>query len=159
MARGRYQHGPGISVTARLSRLRIGADVLLRLPVSVRDDAADIRIAAGALRIRAAVPVLSAGGTSVSAGLGAGVDISRIEAATSRTDLAATPPFWATSPFLRLFAAVDRDVGPLSLAGIVGVDLDLLGERYLVAASSGSEEIFAPERLRPLVAIAIGLRR
>ena len=159
MAPGQYQQGPGISVTARRPQLRIGVDVLARLPTTVIADAAGMRIFAGALRITAAVPVLSTARTSLLAGLGGGVDVSHIQPTTSRSDLRATPPSWATTPFVRLFAAVERDFGRLSVGGVVGVDVNLLGEHYDVVAASGRQEVFSPARLRPLVAIVIGLRR
>jgi hypothetical protein len=159
MARGHYQQGPGISLGARLPHLWIGADLLARLPMTIVGDTADARIWAGALRVTGAIPLISSRQASLAAGLGAGIDVSRIRPAASRADLTAAPPFWATSPFLRLFAAIERDFGRLSLAAVIGVDIDLLGERYVVADASGKQEVFVPERARPLAAILLCARR
>jgi hypothetical protein len=159
MARGHYQQGPGISLGARLPHLWIGVDLLARLPMTVVGDTADARISAGALRVTGAVPVISSRHASLAAGLGAGIDVSQIRPAASRADLTATPPFWATSPFLRLFTAIERDFGRLSVAAVIGVDIDLLGESYVVAEASGKQEVFVPGRARPLVAILLGAQR
>jgi hypothetical protein len=159
MARGHYQQGPGISLGARLPHLWIGADLLARLPMTIVGDTADARIWAGAMRVTGAIPLISSRLASLAAGLGAGIDVSQIRPGASRADLTATPSFWATSPFLRLFTAVERDFGRLSVAAVIGVDIDLLGERYVVAEASGKQEVFVPGRARPLAAILLGARR
>jgi hypothetical protein len=159
MGRGRFQQGPGISLAARLPHLWIGADLLARIPIMIGGQAADARIRAGALRITASVPILSSRDTSLAVGLGGGIDVSQVGPAARRPDLTATPPFWATSPFLRLFGTLAHDFGRLSLAGVVGLDVDLIGERYVVTETSGTPDVFAPGRVRPLAAILVGARR
>jgi hypothetical protein len=159
MARGRYQHGPGISLALRLLHLWIGADLLARIPMTLVGDAAEARIQAGAFRITGAVPLVSSPQASVAAGIGGGVDVSRIQPAASRFDLVAASAFWATSPFLRLFVAVERDFGRLSIAAVAGLDIDLLGEHYVVAEAAGNREVAAPQRARPLAALLLGWRR
>jgi hypothetical protein len=159
MARGRYQHGPGISLAVRLPRLWLGVDVLARIPMTIVGDAAEARIYSGALRVTAAIPFMSSRLVWLAAGAGGGIDVTQIRSTSSRPDFEATPPFWATSPFLRLFAAIGRDFGWLSTAFVVGLDVDLLGERYVVAEVSGKQDVLVPERARPLAAILIGVRR
>ena len=159
MGRGRYQQGPGISVVARLRHAWISADLLARIPMTIVGDTADARIQTGALRVTGAVPLLSWRQASLAAGLGAGIDVSQIRPTAGRADLTATPSFWATSPFLRLFTAIGRDFGRLSVAAVIGLDIDLLGERYVIAGTSGTQEVYVPGRARPLTAILVGVRR
>ncbi len=156
---GHHHQGPGLSLSARLPRLWVGADVFTRLPTTIGDDVAGARLAVHGFRVSATLPVLNARPLTLALGSAAGIDATQIRPRISQPDLTAAPPFWATTPILRVFAAVEYLLGRLSVGAIVGLDVDLLGERYLVADTNADREAFVPWRFRPVAAITLGLRR
>jgi hypothetical protein len=111
------------------------------------------------VRLIAAVPVANEGGLSLSLGAGAGIDVSQIRPGASGPGLASESPFWATTPFGRILGAVEYIVGHVSVAAAVGVDVDLLGERYVVAETASERAVFVPWRVRPVATLLLGLAR
>ena len=97
------------------------------------------------------------GDLSVSAGLGGGLDITRVEPAVTGPDLQPTTIFWARGPSLRTFVAIERLFGNISLAVVLGAEAHLLAERYTARTDSGTRDIFVPRRLRPEAAVLVGV--
>ena len=159
MKEGKLQQGPVVFSSIRLPRLWIGGCLLGRLPTTIGDPTAEARMTSVGVRLIAAVPVANEGGLSLSLGAGAGIDVSQIRPGASGPGLAPESPFWATTPFGRILGAVEYIVGHVSLAAAVGVDFDLLGERYVVAETAAERAVFVPWRVRPVATLLLGLAR
>ena len=156
---GKIQQGPVVWSSIRLPRLWIGGCLLGRLPTTIGDPTAEARMSSVGVRLIAAVPVANGEGLSLSLGAGAGIDVSQIRPGASGPGLAPESPFWATTPFGRIMGAVEYIVGHVSVAAAVGVDFDLLGERYVVAETAAERAVFVPWRVRPVATLLLGLAR
>ena len=101
--------------------------------------------------------MLIIGDLSVSAGLGGGLDVTRVEPTVSEPDLQATRVFWARGPSLRTFVEIERLFGNVSVAIAVGAQAHPLAERYTVRIGSDTREVFVPYRIRPEAALLVGV--
>ena len=103
-----------------------------------------------------AARLLSFGNLSVIAGLGAGLDVTRVEPAVTAPDLNPRP---CSGPELlgAGFAEIERLFGRISVAVVVGAEVHLLAERYTVRTDSETRDVFVPRRLRPAAALLVGV--
>jgi len=151
------QHGPKVVVAAHFTRLRIAADLRIALPMAIAGGDAQAQLSTGAAALTAAW-VLALHSTAILAGVGAGLDVTRIEPSVAGPDLKPTARFWAAGPYLRVFTEVERSFGRIAAAVGVGVEAHLLTERYTLETGGQTRDAFTPFRLRPTVAVTVGTR-
>jgi hypothetical protein len=61
-----------------------------------------------------------------------------------------------TDPLVRALATLEHASGDVVVSACIGVDLDLLATRYLVASSDGTRVLWTPWRWRPFAAVRLG---
>jgi hypothetical protein len=154
---GEYQHAGMIVVAARFSRLQLAGAARLAAPLSIAGDGAQARLSAGGVSAFAAGRLLALGDFSVIAGLGAGLDLTRVEPTVTALDLQPAPAFWARGPSLKAFAEIERLFGSVAVAVVLGAEVHPLAERYTVRTASETRDVFVPRRLRPAAALRIGV--
>jgi hypothetical protein len=157
MGSGEFQRGGKLAVAARFERVVIALAVRVATPISIAGDGTSTRLFTVGVSASAAGRFLNLGGFALLAGLGAGLDFTRVAPAVTTPDLQAAPAFWATAPSLRPFAAIERFFGRLSVAIAAGVEVHLLDERYTVRTGTETREVFVPGRARPEVEASIGV--
>ena len=157
MGSSEYQHAAKIVVAARFDRLQIAGAVRLAAPMSITGDGVQARLSAGGVSLSAAGRFLSLGDFSVFAGLGVGLDVTRVEPAVTTPDLQPAASFWARGPSVQPFAAIERLFGTISVAVVVGAEVHPLAERYTVRTGSEARDVFVPRRLRPTAAVLVGV--
>ena len=91
------------------------------------------------------------------AGLGVGIDLTRVEPAVTAPDLQAAATFWAKGPSAQAFAEVERLFGKISVAVAFGAEVHFLAERYTARTASETRDVFVPRRLRPAAAVLLGV--
>src|SRR5262249_13846350 len=125
-------------------------------PLSIAGDGVQARLSAGGIGLSGAARLFGFGQLSVSAGLGGGFDLTRIEPTGTAPDLQAAAAFWARSSSVRTFVEIERVFGKLAVAVALGMEADLLAERYTVRTGSEARDVFVPRRFRPEAAVLIG---
>jgi hypothetical protein len=154
---GEYQHAGKLLVALRFSRLHIAAAARLAAPVSIAGDAVEARLSTGGASASAAARLVSFGDFSVTAGLGVGLEVTRVEPTVTSPDLQSVDAFWARGSWVQPFAEIERLFGRISLAVVVGAEIHLLAERYTVRTESETRDVFAPRRVRPTAALLVGV--
>ena len=130
----------------------------LAAPMSIGGDGVQSRLSTVGGSASAAGRFLRLGSLSVSAGLGAGVDFTRVAPGVGGTpDLRPAAPFWAVAPWLKPFVGIERLFGRISVAVAVGAEIHLLDERYTVKTDSDTRDVFVPGRLRPEAEVLVGV--
>jgi hypothetical protein len=157
MGSGQYQHAGMVVVGARFTRLQIAGAARLAAPMSIAGDGAQARLSTAGVGASAAGRLLSLGSFSVLAGLGAGLDLTRVEPTVTAPDLQPAAAFWARGPSLKVFAEIERIFGRVAVAVVVGAEVHLLAERYTVKTASETRDVFVPRRLRPAAALLVGV--
>ncbi|HEY7373953.1 MAG TPA: hypothetical protein VIF57_17465 [Polyangia bacterium] len=157
MGSGEYQHAATLVVGARFTRLQLAGAARLAAPLSIAGDGAQARLSTGGVSASAAARVLGLGDVSVFAGLGAGLDVTRVEPTVTAPDLQPAAAFWARGPSLKAFAALERLFGRIAVAVVVGAEAHLLAERYTVRTASETRDVFVPRRVRPTAALLVGV--
>ena len=157
MGSSEYQHAAKVVVAARFDRLQIAGAVRLAAPMSIAGDGVQARLSAGGVSLSAAGRFLSLGNFSVFAGLGVGLDVTRVEPAVTAPDLQPAASFWARGPSVQGFAEIERLFGRISVAVVVGAEVHLLAERYTVRTDGATRDVFVPRRLRPAAAVLVGV--
>jgi hypothetical protein len=153
---GEYQHGARVAVGARLARVQIAAAARLAAPVSIASDGVRARLSNGAVTLSAAGRILCLGSLCVMAGLGVGLDLTRVDPVVTTQGLQPAPAFWALGPVLQPCAQAERLFGKLAVAVAVFADVHLLAERYTVTTGGGTRDVFVPSRARPAGALWLG---
>jgi len=154
---GAYQHAAKMMAAARLTRLQVSVAARVVAPVSIAGDGVQADLWAGGVSVAGAARLAAWGPLSVSAGLGAGLDFTRITPLVTAPDLQPAAAFWAPSPLLRTFVEVERLFGKLSLSIAVGIEALLLAERYTVRTADAARDVFVPRRVRPEAALLAGV--
>lgn len=154
---GAYQHATKVALEVRFVRFRFAAAVRVAAPVSIAGDGVQARLSTEGLSVSAARRLLGSGNLSVIAGVGVGLDVTRVEPAVTTPDLAPAAEFWARSPWLQAFAEIEQRFGRFTLAAVVGAEVHLLAERYTVRTGSEARDVFVPRRLRPAAALLVGV--
>jgi len=154
---GEYQHAARIVFGARFTRLRFAAAARIAAPVSIAGDGVQARLASGGVSLSGAARILSLENLFLSAGLGAGLDMTRVEPTVTMPDLQPTAAFWASGPSLLAFAEIERVFGRFSVALVAGAEAHLLAERYTVKTATETRDIFVPRRVRPAAAALVGV--
>jgi hypothetical protein len=145
-------HGPELSAERRWLRLRLAVTLWQQLPLAVTRGDVDMHLMSSGIHFVAAFPVAIASHLSASFGLGAGADATRV----SPKGNGAQPVFWATDPLVLAMATLERAFGAAVVSVRLGIDMDLLATRYLVARSDATRVLWAPWRWRPSAALRLG---
>ena len=145
-------HGPELSAERRWPRFRLGVTLWQQLPLAVTRGDVNMRLLSSGIHLLAAFPAAITSHLSASLGLGAGVDATRV---TPRGN-GAQPAFWATDPLVLAMATIEHAFGAAVVSVCIGVDLDLLATRYLVARSDATSVLWSPWRWRPYAALRFG---
>jgi hypothetical protein len=154
---GAYQHATKVALEVRFVRFRFAAAVRVAAPVSIAGDGVQARLSTEGVSVSAARRLLGFGNLSVIAGVGVGLDVTRVEPAVTTPDLEPAAEFWARSPWLQAFAEIEQRFGRFTLAAVVGAEVHLLAERYTVRTGSEARDVFVPRRLRPAAALLVGV--
>ncbi|HVT08307.1 MAG TPA: hypothetical protein VHO67_12690 [Polyangia bacterium] len=160
LSAGVIAHGPGL-IGARLwPRLHLGVILLQRLPVTLDSPAAgatsppvSASLTASGVRLFAARPAHLTPRLWASAGLGAGVDVTRVAPGGP----GATPAFWVTDPLLLGMGSVQRAFGRFVAGVDAGVELDLIAPRYSALRPGQSVTVWTPARWRAFAGVRLGL--
>lgn len=154
---GEYQHDAKIVFAVRFTRVKVAAAARVGAPVSIAGDGVEARLASGGVSVSGAARFPSIESFQLSAGLGAGVDVTRVEPTVTTPDLQPAGTFWASGPSLLAFAEVERVFGRISVAIAGGAEAHLLAERYTVRTATETRDIFVPRRVRPAAAVLVGV--
>jgi hypothetical protein len=157
MGSGNYQHAGKLMVAARFTRFQLAAAARVAAPISIAGDGVQARLSGGGVSLSGAGRLVSLGNLSVVAGLGAGLDVTRVQPAVTMPELEPAAAFWARGPSLHGFAEIERLFGRVSVAIAVGAEAHLLAERYTVRSGGGTRDVFVPLRLRPGAAVRVGV--
>jgi hypothetical protein len=157
MGSGEVQQSARLAVAARFSRVQVALMARLGVPMSVAGGGAEARLWTGGAGLSASAAILGADSLALTAGLGAGLDLTHVAPSVTTSGLAAAAAFWAPGPWLQPFAALERRFGDVSLALAIGAELHPLAERYTVKNGSETVDVFVPWRLRPVAALLLGL--
>ena len=157
MGSGEFQHAGKLAVAARFERVVIAAAARVAAPITITGDGVRAQLTTAGVSASGAARFLDAGGFSALAGLGAGLDFTRVAPAVTTTDLTSASAFWALGPSLTPFAAIERLFGELSIAIAAGAEIHLLDERYAVKTATETREVFVPGRVRPQIEALLGI--
>jgi hypothetical protein len=161
MGSGEFQQAAKLAIAARVARVVIAAAARLAAPMSISGDGVQTRLSTVGVGASVAGRFLSLGSLSMIAGLGAGVDFTRVATgiapADAPPDLRPAAPFWAVAPWLKPFVGIERLFGRISVAVAVGAEIHLLDERYTVKVGTATREVFVPGRLRPEAEVLVGV--
>jgi hypothetical protein len=156
MGSGEYQQGAKFLAAARFTRVQIGVTARLAAPLSVTGDGAQARLWTAGAGLSAAAQLLTVGALSATAGLNAGFDMTHVEPAVTMPGLQAASAFWAPSPSVEPFAALEYLFGKISVTVAFGAELHPLAERYTVERGSAAHDVFVPWRVRPAATVLVG---
>ncbi|MES1204954.1 MAG: hypothetical protein ABUS79_03370 [Pseudomonadota bacterium] len=146
-------HGPGLRIDAEWSRVRLGLGLHGRLPHDVAGGEAKVRFLHEGFRLSAGRPFALGGRTVLVLAVAGGLDLIHVH--TLSTPAAVTPvaAFWTLAPLVRPFVELERRFGRVGLAASMGVDVDVLGSRYVVAGDPAP--LWSPWRWRPVAAVVV----
>ena len=145
-------HGPELGADLLWPRFRLGMIVSQRFQQTVTRSDTGMHLLSSGIRIVAAFPTAITSRLSASLGLGAGVDATHVEP----TGVGAQPAFWATDPLVLAMATIERAFSASVVSLRVGIDVDLLATRYLVARSNATSVLWTPWRWRPFALMQLG---
>ena len=157
MGSGEFQHAAKVVVAERFERLVIAVAARMAAPISIAGDGARAELTTTSASASVAGRFPTVGGFWLLAGLGAGVDFTRVAPAVTTPDLQPAAAFWAVAPSRAPFVAIERFFGSVSIAVAGGVEVHPLDERYTVRTATDAREVFAPGRVRPQVEALVGV--
>jgi hypothetical protein len=130
----------------------------LWLPSQASGQVANVRVYAGALRLLATLEHSFSEIVALNAGLGGGVDFTRVEpgaAATPLTVRLASPQTLATPALRAALGARFRHALGLSLYTTLAVDADPSRTRYVSVDAGVTSRLLAPHTLRPSLVVGV----
>lgn len=154
--------GPGLSVglSDAVHSSRPGAQLVgqLWLPSQASGPVANVRFYVGALRLLATIEHSFSDIVALNAGLGGGVDFTRVEPGAVDTQLTvrlASPRTLATPALRAALGARYRHVLGLSLYTTLAVDVDPSRTRYVSVDAGVTSRLLAPHTLRPSLVVGV----
>jgi hypothetical protein len=157
MGSGEFQHAGKLAFAARFDRVELAMAARLAAPISIIGDGVRARLTTAGASASGSGRFLDAGGFSVLAGLGAGLDFTHVAPAVTTPSLQPAAAFWALAPSLTPFAAIERFFGRISVAVAAGAEIHLLDERYAVKTATDTRNVFVPGRVRPQIEALVGV--
>jgi hypothetical protein len=139
---------------------RPGAELFAQawLPNRREDELASVRVYSGALRLLATVERRVGAVTALNAGLGGGIDFTRVEPGRSSADaqLRLAEPRTLLTPALRAaLGARFRPSAALSVYTTLAIDADPSGTRYVSRTDGVTTSLLEPRALRPSLALGV----
>lgn len=153
---GTYQHAGMLVLAAQLPGLQISVAARIAAPFSITGDGVEARLVSGGVSVSAAATLLSCRSLTLRAGIGAGLDVTRVAPATTTPDLQAAAVLWAAGPSLRAIVEIERRFGRLCVSIALGAEGHLLDERYTVRSGDFARDVFVPYRVRPVASALAG---
>ena len=157
MGSGEFQHAGKLAIAARFDRVVIALAARLAAPISIAGNGVRAQLTTAGVSASGAARFLDAGGFLLLAGLGAGLDFTRVAPSVMTPDLQPAPAFWALGPALTPFVAIERFFDRISIAVAAGAEIHLLDERYAVKSATETREVFVPGRVRPQIEALVGI--
>jgi hypothetical protein len=157
MGSGEFQHAGKLAFAARFDRVVLALSARIAAPMSIAGDGVSARLTTAGVSASGAGRFLDAGGFSLLAGVGAGLDFTHVVPSVIPPDLRPAAAFWALGPSLAPFAAVERFFGRIAVAVAAGAEIHLLDERYAVKTATDTRAVFVPARVRPQIEALIGV--
>jgi hypothetical protein len=155
-------HGPGLvlGVTDGAPLNRLGALLVGQVwwPSRAHDDVARVRVYSGAFRLLVTVERSFGRSVALSAGLGGGIDLTRVEPAAGSAGIPVqlAPPKTLLMPALRAsFGTKFRLSSGLSLYTTLALDADPSGTRYVSLNDGVATELLEPHTLRPGLVVGV----
>jgi hypothetical protein len=155
-------HGPGVIFGGSFGAhpTRPGALLIGQIwwPSRAHDDVASVRVYSGALRLLATVERSFGASVIVGAGLGAGLDLTRVEPAAERaaTSVRLASPTTLTTPALRAsLSAKFRQPSGFSLYTTFALDADPSRTRYVSLNDGVTSRMLQPYALRPSLVVGV----
>jgi len=150
---GVLAHGPEGALLLQLpGAAHLGAllSAQYRWPIHVSGSQVGARLQGGALRLLGTVGTHLSEGAQLLGGVGAGVDLVRVQALASSPDVTVAEPRWLSIATLRAWLALDLRVST-HISGLVGLaaDVDPQRTRYLLARDASETAIVEPWLVRP----------
>ena len=152
-SKGVLAHGPEGDLMLELpGAAHFGAllSAQYRWPIHVSGSPVGARLQGGALRLLGTVGTRLSEGAQIFGGVGAGVDLVRVQALASSADVTVAPPRWLSIATLRAWLALDLRVST-HISGLfaLAADVDPQRTRYLLARDASETAIFEPWLVRP----------
>ncbi len=157
MGPGALSHGPTLGLELARGHVAVDLGAFYRFPFEARGAELGARVTRIGARIDAWAGVDLGAGWRLAAGLGGGVDFSRV-APLRESPADATPvqAFWVTDGIARAAAAMGyRLRGGWTVSAIAGGDLDLALVKYVLERASVRETVFVPYRFRPFIGLEL----
>jgi hypothetical protein len=148
--------GPGLRIDARRGRLWVGLGVTGDLPSAVAGVGATIHLTSLALRLSVGHIFPVRYGLALAVALGAGVDLTRVRSESAQLDVTPAAEFLTKDVVVRPSAEIQRRSGKLSIGMMAALDIDPVGSTYVVQATPGTQPVWTPWRVRPVIALLIG---
>jgi hypothetical protein len=149
--------GPGLRIGARRGRLWVGLGVTGDLPSAVAGVGATIHLTSLALRLSVGHIFPVRYGLALVAALGAGVDLTRVRSESTQLDVTPAGEFLTKDLVVRPSAEIQRRFGKLGIGAMAALDIDPIGSKYVVTATPGTQPVWAPWRVRPVIALLVGV--
>ncbi|MEQ9325208.1 MAG: hypothetical protein RIF41_38940 [Polyangiaceae bacterium] len=153
-------HGPGLAVGVGGPPLPLGPRFELsgqyRLPASAENDVAGLRLHSGAFRLTTQLTVWRTSRVLFRLLGGAGLDLLVIEPFLIDARAELLPSRARIAPAVRVGLDVPvRLAGELSLRIIAGMDVDVIGTRYVIQDGDALVPLLDPLRIRPLLSLGV----
>ncbi|MDB4983302.1 MAG: hypothetical protein JWM82_4054 [Myxococcales bacterium] len=156
-------HGPGISFgrTTGARRIRPGATLTgqLWLPTTTTDASVGLRLLSGSLRLLATVNTAAGRHTTLTAGLGGGVDLTRVEPETVGAASVGVSPraetALTTAMARAVFGASFRLPWGFGVSVMASLDVDLSDTRYVLSKDGAAVDFLRPRMMRPGLMVGV----
>lgn len=151
-------HGPGLTIDARRGRLRIATGFYLALPYDADANGAILHFRTEGFRLSAGHIFPVRPQLALIVALGIGADVTHVEPASNELDLTPAGSFHTAEVLVRPSVELERRFGRrLTLGLTAGLDLAPAGAAYVIDTAPGTRPAWTPGRVRPVLALAIGL--
>jgi hypothetical protein len=152
-SKGVLAHGPEGALLLQLpgaAQFGVWFSAQYRLPIHVTASPVSARLEGGALRLLGTVGTRLSKRAQLLGGVGAGVDLVRVQALASSADVTVAEPHWLSIATVRAGLALDLRVST-HISGLLALaaDVDPQRTRYVLARDENDSAIFEPWLVRP----------
>lgn len=153
-------HGPGLGLGLGGPELTLGPRFELtgqyRFVAEAQSEVAGLRLHSGAFRLVTQLTALRAGPVRLRGVAGMGLDLLVIEPFLVDDGATLLPSRTRAAPLVRFGIDVGvRLAGELSLRGTLGMDVDVIGTRFVVQDGAELVPLLDPLRVRPLLSLGL----
>jgi hypothetical protein len=157
IAPGKLVAGPGVRVDGRKRGLWCALSAVAVLPYQASTEGVTLHLLAQELRLSIGRLFSLRPDVALIVALGAGLDITRVRSTTTELDVASAGSFFVTDFIVRPSAELERRFGRFKLAMLAGLDVDPIGATYVIKLAPGTRSVWTPWRVRPLLALLLGI--